>query len=44
LTLLRREQGRSTEAGAALERAIAIFQELGAQLDLQEAQSLRLSS
>jgi flagellin-specific chaperone FliS len=42
LTLLRREQGRGAEAEAALARAIMIFQELGAQLDLQEAQSLQL--
>ena len=44
LTLLRREQGRGAEADVALARAITIFQELGAQLDLQEAQSLQSSS
>jgi len=44
LALLHREQGRGAETDAALARAITIFQELGAQLDLQEAQSLQLSS
>ena len=44
LALLSRELGRSAEADAALAQAITIFQELGAQLDLQEAQSFQLSS
>jgi len=44
LALFHREQGRSAEADAALAQAITIFQELGAQLDLQEAQSFQLSS
>ena len=41
--LLCREQGYQAEARASLERAIAIFQDLGARLDLAQAQSLHQS-
>jgi class 3 adenylate cyclase/tetratricopeptide (TPR) repeat protein len=39
--LLYHGQGYVAEAAGSLERAIAIFEELGAQLDLAQAQSLR---
>jgi tetratricopeptide (TPR) repeat protein len=44
LALLYREQGRRSEAAVALTRATAIFQELGARLDLAQAQSLQRST
>jgi class 3 adenylate cyclase/tetratricopeptide (TPR) repeat protein len=40
-TLLYHGQGHLEEAEGSLERAIAVFQELGAQLDLAHAQTLR---